>query len=144
MAFNGDMQYRESGVLSSAQATVLKAANAATTGGAKWDYYAFWLTAAAATDAKGSPVFSTVGRGNNTHKMVLPVPANLPDEPTSDDLNSLYVGKDQLSVAVQLLEDLKSDGWLDAWKTVQPTESTDIAAEPSPEAVQDFAETEGL
>lgn len=122
MAFNGDMEYANSGCLTTFKRTVIQKANdvtkAATAKGVKaavWDYYGFWLTVGASVTADGEPLFFEVGKGKKTSHVVLPVPVGLPATAAEVDLNQYFVGPDMLHLARTTLDMLKSSGWLYAW-----------------------------
>lgn len=120
MAFEGTKKMP--GVLAALTRSVIAAANAATRG-FRWPYRAFWLTVAAATDAKGKPLFTEVGGGNNTTNVVLPVAVGLPDDPKQVDLDEFALDKpDFLKV-----QDLFSESveWRDAWN--RPPENQQAA-----------------
>lgn len=110
MAFEGTKKMP--GVLAALTRSVIAAANAATRG-FRWPYRAFWLTVAAATDAKGKPLFTEVGSGNNTTSVVLPVAVGLPADPKDVDLDKFALDKPDF----QRVQDLFSESveWRDAW-----------------------------
>ena len=116
MSFEGTKKMP--GVLSSFNRTVVAAANAATRG-YRWPYRAFWVTVAAATDAKKKPLFTEVGTGSNTTSVVLPVAVGLPTDPKDVDLDKFALDKPDF----QRVQDLYSDSvaWKAAWDE-KPTE----------------------
>lgn len=110
MAFEGTKKMP--GVLAAYTRTVIAAANAATRG-FRWPYRAFWFTVAAATDAKGKPLFTEVGTGANTTNIVLPVAVGLPSDPKQVDLDKFALEKpDFLRVQDMFSE---SVDWKAAW-----------------------------
>lgn len=132
MAFNGDMEYANSGCLISFKRTVIQKANdvtkAATAKGVKaavWDYYGFWLTVGAAVTADGEPMFFEVGKGNKTSKVVLPVPIDLPATAAEVDLNQYFVGPDMLHQARTILDMVKAEGWLHGWDNLTQGDDAD-------------------
>lgn len=127
MAFEGTK--KQPGVLAQFQRTVVAAANAATRG-YRWPYRAFWLTVAAARDAKGKAVFTEVGHGDNTTHVVLPVAPNLPDDPKQVDLDAFALDKADFQRAQDLYTE--SVAWKAAWDTIQNDEQP---AEAAPDAV---------
>lgn len=126
MSFQGARQYASSGCLSVFNKTVIAAANAKTKP-AKWPYRAFWLAVGAAKNGKGEPVFTEVGSGNATSKIVLPVPVGLPEKAGEVDLSNFYVGDDLLAVANQL--NVESADWVAQWDNVQATSKPDASEE---------------
>jgi hypothetical protein len=118
MAFEGSR--KSAGVLTRFQATVVAAANAATRG-YRWPYRAFWLTVAAATDGKGRPQFTEVGKGKNTTHVVLPVAVGLPGDLKGVDLDQFALDKAQFLQAQALFGE--SMDWKAAWDNIAPEKS---------------------
>lgn len=112
MSFSGSRQYSGTGALSCFTRTVIAAANAQTKP-LKWPYRAFWLPVGAAKNAKGEPVFTTVGQGNDTSTVVLPVPVGLPEKASEVDLDQYCLEDATLHQANQVFED--AQGWVTAW-----------------------------
>lgn len=110
MAFEGTKKVP--GCLTKFSATVIAAANAVTKG-QRWPYRAFWMTIAAAKDAKGSPLFTEVGSGENTKHVVLPVAKALPADPKQVDLDTYALNRQQFLQAQDLYTE--SVAWKAAW-----------------------------
>jgi len=124
MAFEGGRN-SASVITSFAQTVIRKAdmesdAAARKTGkptGQRWPFRCFWLPVGAARDAKGEPIFTQVGQGNNTINLVLPVALGLPEKAEGVQLGRFYVGADLLRKTNELFNEAQASGWLDAWKS---------------------------
>lgn len=129
MAFKGVKTYFKSGVLSSFDRTVIAAANALTKPKV-WPRRAFWLTVGASTDAKGQPLFTSVGKGDKTTPIVLPVPIGLPEKANIDKetLGKFFVGTEFLKIANDAYTD--NESWKE-WPTNED-ESVDHASDNGP------------
>lgn len=119
MAFEGTKHMP--GALPAFTRTVIATANAATRG-FRWPYRAFWMTIAAATDAKGKPLFTEVGTGKNTTSVVLPVAVGLPADPKDVDLDKFALDKPDF----QRVQDLFSESvpWKEAWDKQPEAQAT--------------------
>ena len=152
MAFNGDMEYANSGCLTSFKRTVIQKANDvtrdATAKGVKaavWDYYGFWLTVGAAVTSDGEPLFFEVGKGTKTSKVVLPVPIDLPATAAEVDLNQYFVGKEMLTQARSTLDMVKAEGWLHGWDNLtQGGDAEPVKGKAVVEELASLAEEAGI
>jgi hypothetical protein len=86
---------------------------------ANWPWRAFWLEVGAALDAKGGPVFTTVGTGNATSQVTLPVALGLHDKMTPEELGKLFVGAKNLTLFNETYADTAA--WAAAWDAPQQT-----------------------
>lgn len=115
-------------VLGDFQRFVLKPVNALVRKGGKklkFPWRAFWLTVGCDGLAKGEPVYTTVGRGNDTSKITLPV-ANHPGEGASAaELRKLFVGQDNLRLFSEWYTD--ADEWAHAWDEKSTAEAAPAA-----------------
>lgn len=144
MCFGGSRQYSSTGVLSCFNRTVIAAANAQTKP-AKWPFRAFWLTTGANKDAKNLPVFTEVGAAGASSKVVLPVPAGLPEKANEVDLDQFYVGDDMLVQVNTLFEEAQP--WATAWASFNGTQGngkTKDKAEETTEATEEDLAAQGL
>jgi hypothetical protein len=114
MSFSGSRQYSGTGALSCFNRTVIAAANAQTKP-LKWPFRAFWLPVGAAKDNKGQPVFTTVGQGNDTSTVVLPVPVGLPEKAAEVDLDQYCLEDATMHQVNQAFEE--AQGWATAWNS---------------------------
>ena len=72
-------------------------------------------------DRDGKPVYTKVGQGNNTRRVVLPIALGLPDKATdvtTDTLKRFYVGNDLLTLVNELYEEAAT-GWATAWDSIE-------------------------
>lgn len=99
--------------------------------GQRWPFRCFWLPVGAARDAKGEPIFTQVGQGNNTINLVLPVALGLPEKAEGVQLGRFYVGADLLRKTNELFNEAQASGWLDAWKSFNNNANTATSAEAS-------------
>jgi hypothetical protein len=120
MAFRGSRNYSATGCLSCFSRTVIAAANAMTKP-QKWPYWAFWMTAAAANDGKGAPLFVEVGTTAKS-RIVLPVPVGLPDKAEKVSLDDFYIGDDLLEQHKALRSEVQP--WVDAWDSFAGTSAS--------------------
>jgi hypothetical protein len=90
-----------------------------------WPWYAFWLTVQSTRDAKGAPVYDTVGTPPNDSKITPPMAVGLHKDMTEDDLGKLFVGQTILKAAELMYSEAET--WAQAWETMQ--------AQSQPEAV---------
>ena len=111
-------------VMSDLQRFVLKPVNALVRKGGKslrFPWRAFWLTVGSETNSKGEPVYTTVGQGNNTSNVTLPV-ATLPAEGASPaELRKCFVGAENLATFSEWYTD--ADEWARAWDEVTTAEA---------------------
>lgn len=84
-----------------------------------WPWRAFWVTVGPATDAKGAPVFSTVGQGNATSQVTLPTALGLHDKLSAEELGRMFVGSKNLTLFNEAYAD--SAAWASAWDAPQQT-----------------------
>jgi hypothetical protein len=98
-----------------------------------WPWRAFWLTVGPATDAKGTPVFSTVGQGNATSQVTPPVALGLNDKLTPEQIGKLFVGGANLKLFNETYADTQA--WAAAW---------DAAAAPAQQATVSEQELEEI
>ena len=120
--FNGSQKVK--GVLTSFDATVMRAANEALKKAGKKNLMprrAFWLTVGIQTDANKNPVFTKVGEGDKSKQVVLPVAVGLPEKHDQVDLKSLYVGRQMLDETERIYKD--ADPWAAAWVDIKPGSS---------------------
>lgn len=105
------------------QQTVITAANqksaAAGQRGKRWPLFAFWLPVGADRDQDGTPRFTTVGSGNSTSEIVVPIAIGLPAKADAVNLNTFYVGNDLLEVCKATWVDAESN-WTHAWDNLAP------------------------
>jgi hypothetical protein len=80
---------------------------------ANWPWRAFWLEVGAALDAKGGPVFTTVGTGNATSQVTHPVALGLNDKLTPEQIGKLFVGGANLKLFNETYADTQA--WAAAW-----------------------------
>jgi len=128
MSFEG--AGNDPGVLGKFAQTVITGANrlsddaarkAGKRGGKRWPIRAFWLPVGANRDKDGKPVYTKVGQGNNTRRVVLPIALGLPDKATDvtvETLKRFYVGNDLLTLVNELYEEAAT-GWATAWDSIE-------------------------
>jgi hypothetical protein len=94
--------------------------------------YAFWMSIGPSFTAKGDPVFTTVGQGENSSDITLPVLIGVEEKMPMDALRKLYVGK---SLAMELMKTYQeTESWAQAWDEVLPSDADyEAVAEPEPD-----------
>ena len=129
---------RKGGVLGEFDRKVIQVANAATrkrgvtvlvngkSQSPKWAWRAFWLTVGPKRNEKGEPIFDTVGEGDNSSQVTLPMALGLKDKPTEADAQALYVGKAARDLFNELWKDTVD--WAHAWDQAQAAEPEKDAA----------------
>lgn len=143
----GDNKYP--GVLAELVRTDIALANQLTKKqGLRWPYRAFWLTVGPNADAKGEPVFITVGSGTDTSNIIIPRPVGMPEKPSMDHLSEVGIERDFLTSTINpIFEDNKE--WAAAWNNIKPgssdTGETDHSEEtPEAEITPEAAAAVGL
>ena len=114
-------------------------------------YRAFWLTVGCPIDDKKAPVFTTVGSGEDSSNLSLPVPYGLPKKAEEVNLADFYVGQELYEQANKIYDD--NEEWANAWASITPgtssetngDEVTDVAAAAVEEAtITEAAEGLGI
>ena len=127
MCFEGNRKV--AGALTWFARTVIRAANIASdaaarkagkTGGQRWPFRAFWLTVGSEKDAKGEPVFTTVGSGSKTSQVTNPVAVGLPGKPEEVNLDKFFVGAELLRTGNELV--VEHAGWFKEWDRIDPND----------------------
>ena len=80
---------------------------------AAFPYRAFWLTVGPGREPDGTPVFTTVGQGNATSAVTLPVALGIGDKLDPQALGQLFVGRDNLALFTTWY--LEAEAWANAW-----------------------------
>lgn len=79
----------------------------------RWPHRAFWITLGPQRDGQGNPVFTVVGRGEQTQKITL-MTSDAPPKPLDKQgLQQRFVGRDLLARLQEWWEE--ADEWVHAW-----------------------------
>jgi len=80
---------------------------------AAFPYRAFWLSVGPDRDPNGNPIYATVGEGNATSTVTLPVALGIGDKLDPQGLGQLFVGRDNLALFSTWY--LEAEEWANAW-----------------------------
>lgn len=80
---------------------------------ALWPNRAFWLTVGPDRDAKGAPIYTSVGEGSEKSTVTLPVALGLSDKLDAQALGQRYVGGELLAQFSEWWDE--ADPWAHAW-----------------------------
>lgn len=80
---------------------------------AMWPFRAFWLAVGPDRDAKGAPIYTSVGQGSEKSTVTLPVALGLDEKLDPQALGQRYVGSELLAQFSEWWDE--ADTWAHAW-----------------------------
>lgn len=87
--------------------------------GRKWPMRAFRITVGANRDDKGAPVYTTVGKGNATSDVTLPIALGLPAKGEPVDLNKWRISAGLLATVNEIFAEVRTT-WAVEWDALLP------------------------